>query len=285
MTSEDKMWENLKAEYLRRVEKALSSVRHPHVEEVLGDVRSHLEQRFAGLKPDQQTRKDLEGIIAEMGPASEYAELLSSDTVPPPPKTWRKYLPHISIAGIVAIIAILLVMVIFPTDDSLSKTRWKCIPLLDYATRTALGSFEMYYKEKYHKATGYDAASQKQKDAMVEQWIQNAQGLDYEKALQAIAALGDVKANNAVVVLTEVAAAKGGDNRIKWIAVRGLAKIANRETVPVLITLIDHYNKNVRTYAKVALAEITGRFFGDSKEQWNKWWQESEHKNKSEVEK
>jgi HEAT repeat protein len=129
-----------------------------------------------------------------------------------------------------------------------------------------------------HMATGYDAASQKQKDAMVEQWIEAIHGLDYEIAVLATAALGDVKAQKSVAVLTEVATTKGGDNRIKWIAVRGLAKIADCETVAVLIGLIDHYNKNVRIYAKVALAEITGQFFGDSKEQWHKWWQENKHK-------
>jgi hypothetical protein len=46
------------------------------------------------------------------------------------------------------------------------------------------------------------------------------------------------------------------------------------ETVPALIGLIDHHNKNIRTYAKVAIAEISGRFFGDSKEKWRTWWQQ-----------
>ena len=197
----------------------------------------------------------------------------------------RKYVLWIGLAIIIVVAAVILLpLAISPKANSLPKTKWNCLSLLDFSTRTALGSFEMYYEEKYHKATGYDAASQKQKDAMVEQWIQEIHGLDYEKAVLATAAIGDVKARKAIAVLTEVATAKGRDNRIKWIAVRGLAKIADRETVPVLIGLIDHYHKNIQTYAKVALAEITGQFFGDSKEQWLKWWQEHKHKNKSEVE-
>ena len=68
---------------------------------------------------------------------------------------------------------------------------------------------------------------------------------------------------------------KGSDNRIKWIAVRGLAKRADKQTTPLLITLIDHKNANVRVYAKVALTEITGQFFADSKEQWQDWWAEN----------
>lgn len=278
MTSESKVWETLKTEYLNKVEKALSSVKHPHMAEVLEDVQSHLEQRFAALEPDEQSRKNMEGIISEMGPACDYAELLASNVVPPNRKVRRKYLLYLSVAGIVAVIAILLAIVIFPTDDSLPKTKWNCLPLLDFGTRTALGHFEMFYEDEFHKTTGYDAASQEQQDAMVEQWIQEIRGLDYEKAVLATAAIGDVKARKAIAVLTEVAAAKDADNRIKWIAVRGLAKIADRETVPVLITLIDHHNKNVRTYAKVGLAEITGQFFGDTKEQWQKWWEKNKQK-------
>ncbi|MHC4648316.1 MAG: HEAT repeat domain-containing protein [Planctomycetota bacterium] len=277
MSSERKDWENLKAEYLKEAEKALSSVKHPHMAEVLQDVRSHLDQRFAELESDEQTHENLRSIITEMGPASDYAELLSPDAGPRSQRVQRKYLRWIGLLAVVIGGAIILSMAVFPKADSLAKTKWNCLPLLDFGTRTALGSFEMYYEEEYHKATGYDAVSQKQKDAMVEQWIQEIQGLDYEKAVLATAALGDARAQKAVAVLTEVATTEDGDNRIKWIAVRGLAKIADRDTVPVLITLIDHYNQNVRTYAKVALAEITGQFFGDSKDRWHKWWQENKN--------
>ncbi|MHC4739739.1 MAG: HEAT repeat domain-containing protein [Planctomycetota bacterium] len=278
MTSESNAWETLKAEYLNKVKKALSPVKHPHMAEVLEDVQSHLDQQFAALESDEQSRKNMEDIISEMGPAGEYAELLTSNAVPLARKVRPKYLLYLSITGIVVAISILLAIVIFTTDDSLPKTTWNCLPLLDFGTRTALGHFEQFYEEKFHKATGYDTASQEQKDAMVEKWLQEIHGLDYEKAVLATAALSEAKANNAVAVLTKVAAAEGGDNRIKWIAVRGLAKIADRETVPILITLIDHYNKNVRTYAKVALAEISRQFFGDSKEQWQKWWEENKQK-------
>jgi hypothetical protein len=277
MTSESNAWKTLKAKYLNKVGKALSSVKHPHLAEVLEDVQSHLDQRFTALEPNKRTRKNLESIIPEMGPAAEYAELLSSNAVPPTRKMRRKYPLYLSITGIVAVIAILLAIVIFPTDDSLPQTKWNSLPLLDFSTRTALGHFEMFYEEKFHKATGYDTASKEQKDAMVEKWIQEIHGLDYEKAVLATAAIGDVKAHQAIGVLTKVATAKGGDNRIKWIAVRGLAKMADRETLSTLITLIDHNNKNVRIYAKVGLAEITGQFFGDSKEQWLKCWREHKH--------
>lgn len=80
MTSENKKWENLKAEYLSKVEKALSAVKHPRGKEVLEDVSSHLDSRFAELEGDQHTWENFQTIITEMGPASDYAELLEPDT-------------------------------------------------------------------------------------------------------------------------------------------------------------------------------------------------------------
>ncbi len=77
MTSQGKTWDRLKAEYLRRVEKTLSSVKHPRSRDVLDDVRSHLDRRFAELDPAQRNYKNLQAIITEMGPASDYAELLA----------------------------------------------------------------------------------------------------------------------------------------------------------------------------------------------------------------
>lgn len=76
MSSENKTWQTVKAEYLRQVEKALSSVEHPRRNEVLEDVTAHLDGRFAELAPDQQTCKNFQKIITEMGPASDHAELL-----------------------------------------------------------------------------------------------------------------------------------------------------------------------------------------------------------------
>ena len=79
MTSHNDTWESLKAGYIAEVEKALSGVSHPRKKEVLADVQSHLEQRFAELGPDEKTRQNLVAIITEMGPASDYAELLEPD--------------------------------------------------------------------------------------------------------------------------------------------------------------------------------------------------------------
>lgn len=378
MTSENKKWDSLKTEYLHKIEKALSSIKHPRSKDILEDVRSHLDRRFAELEPDQQTRENFQAIITEMGPASDYAELLEPAAGQQRRSVPLKYLLGIGFAIVVIVSAgILLPKVISPkvgyivtfkpvspfepqtarelldafnekhprgvrthhyrtqVQDNrlagyicvdtkagrdavvsmLEETKklafvkakpaidedfkslyemgqpslkpkparkvsvplnkvWNCIPLLDESTRRALAGFERYYEETYRIETGYESASESQRAAMVEQWIQEIQSTDYDKAVRAAAALNDVKADKVAAALAKAATAQKGSNRVKWIAVRGLAKTAQPETVPALIGLIDHHNKNIRTYAKVAIAEISGQFFGDSKEKWRTWWQQ-----------
>jgi len=80
MTSEGKTWQHLKSEYLRQVEKALASVRHPRTRDVLEDVDSHLDRRRAELVPEKQTAENLRAIISDMGPPADYAELLEPET-------------------------------------------------------------------------------------------------------------------------------------------------------------------------------------------------------------
>ncbi len=72
------MWGEVKADYLKRVEQALSVSRHPRSFEILAEVSEHLEQRFAELGPQERTWENFQKIITEMGPPSEYAELVGS---------------------------------------------------------------------------------------------------------------------------------------------------------------------------------------------------------------
>lgn len=77
--SGDGTWESVKAGYLKQVEKALSSAGRRETKQVLEDVNSHLDQRFSELGPEEQTWENMQAIITEMGPASDYAELLEPE--------------------------------------------------------------------------------------------------------------------------------------------------------------------------------------------------------------
>jgi hypothetical protein len=72
------LWTEVKADYLKRVEQALSAARHPKSFEILAEVGNHLDRRFAELAPQQRTWENFQRIITEMGPPSEYAELVGS---------------------------------------------------------------------------------------------------------------------------------------------------------------------------------------------------------------
>jgi uncharacterized membrane protein len=70
-------WAEVKTDYLKRVEQALSTARHPRSFEILADVDGHLDRRFTELEPNQQTWENFQKIVTEMGPPSDYAELVT----------------------------------------------------------------------------------------------------------------------------------------------------------------------------------------------------------------
>ena len=109
MNSENKTWESLKAEYLHQVEKALSLVNHPRSKDVLEDVSSHLDRRFAELGPDQHSWENFQAIITDMGPPSEYAELLD---IGQPLKKQRPSLKFVVLAAVVLGIGVATILIL-----------------------------------------------------------------------------------------------------------------------------------------------------------------------------
>jgi hypothetical protein len=67
------------------------------------------------------------------------------------------------------------------------------------------------------------------------------------------------------------------DCRPKWMAVAALARQESDESVPLLISLVDHGNQNTRFWARAALAGKTGQDFKQDKQAWAKWWQDQGH--------
>jgi hypothetical protein len=84
MTSENRQWEEIKAGYLKQIEKNLAKVDHPQRSEILANVRDHLDSKYAELSADQRTWESFQQIITEMGPPEEYAELLMENNTAAP---------------------------------------------------------------------------------------------------------------------------------------------------------------------------------------------------------
>ncbi len=79
MTSENKQWLDLKENYLKQIKETLCAAKQADGGEIIDNVSSHLDRRFAELKEEERTWENFQKIITEMGPPSDYAELLISD--------------------------------------------------------------------------------------------------------------------------------------------------------------------------------------------------------------
>jgi hypothetical protein len=111
MSNENKTWDSVKADYLHQVANALSQVNHPKSKDVLEDVSAHLDRRFAQLQSDEQTWENFQAIITDMGPPSEYAELLQADKKLPIKKPSLKFI----IVAVIILAAIFTALVWLPS--------------------------------------------------------------------------------------------------------------------------------------------------------------------------
>lgn len=153
-------------------------------------------------------------------------------------------------------------------DESASV--WKSIELLDRQTKSKLNGFDRFFDSLFQLPSEYKFSPESEKKGMVKQWIQELHSGNSDKSIAAAAYLGMVEAAEAVEPL-ERKAAKRGSNRLRWVCTRSLGQIGNQSSIPLLIGLLDNVNTNIRVYARVSLAEITGVYYGDDKEKWKSW--------------
>ncbi len=143
---------------------------------------------------------------------------------------------------------------------------WTCVDVLDKQTRASLSVHERFFDTLFQFPAEYERATQEQKDALINQWLAELQGTNYEKATEAAAYLGMVRAKKAARTLEQVITAGEGGGRIRWVCTRSLGQIRDYDSIPLLTKLLDNQNKDTRVYARVALAEITEDHLGEDKE-------------------
>jgi hypothetical protein len=93
---------------------------------------------------------------------------------------------------------------------------------------------------------------------------------DYYQAIGNLAALRSQKAVQALVGIAADHAEK--DCRDRWMAIRALGLIGDKQVTPALIPLVYHGNLNTRWWAQISLVRLTGQNFGSDWEAWAKWW-------------
>ncbi|MBA7603106.1 hypothetical protein ES703_10210 [subsurface metagenome] len=149
--------------------------------------------------------------------------------------------------------------------------------LLDERTLIAVNNQDQFGAKWFKVEREYETASRVKKQQMIRKWMADAQKPDVKIRSSAIASLGNIACKQATNLMMKIAQEPlefSRSNRPRWIAVRGLGRIGDKRAVPVLIDLLDHYNENTQLYARVALCEITGAYFGADKAKWRKWWQQ-----------
>jgi hypothetical protein len=77
------------------------------------DIRGHLDRRFLELGAEQQTVENFQAIIEDMGPPSDYAELLGHDTALVIRRPLRKYLFWAVLAVVVIAATVILAKTVF----------------------------------------------------------------------------------------------------------------------------------------------------------------------------
>lgn len=110
-------------------------------------------------------------------------------------------------------------------------------------------------------------------------WLRTLEGPRGRHQCLAIESLGAARCRDSVAPLLEIATAtKRVDGRLRWLAVRALGRIGSEDAVYELIYLVDHYSPDTRNWARASLFRLTGKWFGDDREAWGTWWNESGRK-------
>ena len=96
---------------------------------------------------------------------------------------------------------------------------------------------------------------------------------EYYTAINTLGALG---ATNALPKLRELAFERvDKNNRDRWMSVRVLGIMGDRESIPDLIHLVYHGNPNTHWWSQIALVQLTGQNFGTDWAAWGEWWNAS----------
>ncbi len=76
MTTSEKTWVSARDNYLRQVREALKASKYPGAKSIIEEVQQHLESRYSELPPESRNWEGYQQVITEMGPPSDYVDLL-----------------------------------------------------------------------------------------------------------------------------------------------------------------------------------------------------------------
>ncbi len=90
MTADEKTWASARDNYLHDVKEGLKAAEYPGAKSIIEEVRQHLESRYSELPAENRTWEAYQRLITEMGPASDYVDLLGIGKLKRRIITWKK---------------------------------------------------------------------------------------------------------------------------------------------------------------------------------------------------
>jgi hypothetical protein len=119
----------------------------------------------------------------------------------------------------------------------------------------------------------FNGWSEKERADLERRLIDALKGPRSDEYYQAINSLAALRSINALPALREFAFdRREKDNRDRWMSVRALGLLGDKQSVPELIHLLYHYNVNTRWWAQISLVRLTGQNFGKDWRAWGNWW-------------
>jgi hypothetical protein len=119
----------------------------------------------------------------------------------------------------------------------------------------------------------FEGWSEDERTALETKLIDALKGPRSTEYYQAINTLAAMRSTKALPRLREIASERvDRNNRDRWMAIRALGIMGDKDSVPDLIHLVYHGNMNTRWWAQISLVRITGKNFGKDWNAWGKWW-------------
>jgi hypothetical protein len=130
------------------------------------------------------------------------------------------------------------------------------------------GKFRSFFDERT-----FDGWSNNERADLEGRLIDTLKGPRSDEYYKAIGTLAALRSTKALPALREIAFdRREKDNRDRWMSVRALGLLGDRQSVPEMIRLLYHYNVNTRWWAQISLVRLTGRNFGKDWNAWGNWW-------------
>jgi len=157
-------------------------------------------------------------------------------------------------------------------NPTVGKTEAEWQRLLNDDQRAVLAWTDRQFRSFFDART-FDGWSEEERGTLERKLIDALNGPRSTEYYQAIGTLAAMRSTKALPRLREIAFERvDRNNRDRWMAIRALGLMGDKESVPELIHLVYHGNQNTHWWAQISLVRLTGQNFSKDWNAWGNWW-------------